>query len=99
MDIFSRPALDLESCLAECRRILKPGGVLVFRVPIAPPLWSSMQLTDGLDMDVRSFCRLIRESSTDAAHATPSPVKTLEDLRLSLEHDGEQCTATLIVPG
>ena len=99
LDIFSRPALDLESCLAECRRILKPGGVLVFRVPIAPPLWSSMQLTDGLDMDVRSFCRLIRESSTDAAHATPSPVKTLEDLRLSLEHDGEQCTATLIVPG
>lgn len=99
LDVFSRPSLHLESCLAECRRILRPGGILVFRVPIAPPLRSSMEHTDALEMDVHTFCRLMRGPVTDVGGSPPSLAERLKDLRLSIERDGHRCTATLILPG
>jgi hypothetical protein len=58
-----------------------------------------MEHTDALEMDVHTFCRLMRGPVTDVGGSPPSLAERLEDLRLSIERDGHRCTATLILPG
>ncbi len=98
LDVFDGPSVDSESCLAECRRILKPCGVLVFRVRIETTLWSSIERQKGRDIDAHTLCLLMNRRTITTDNPALSQQQALKNLRLAVEHDGRHCTVTMISP-
>jgi SAM-dependent methyltransferase len=60
--------VDLDGLLAECRRVLKPGGISVHVLPT--PTWRVLSILDYYPFVARAIFRRLRRQGADAADAS-----------------------------
>jgi hypothetical protein len=81
------PPFEIAAWLRECRRILKPGGVLKFRLPIEP---------EGAGLGEPGYCDPFWDTSDPAARSASLGLTELGGCRFVWERAGENLEATLL---
>jgi len=96
LDLFDSDSLDADASLAECARILAPGGAMKFRLPMSPEIVSLANSHSELSLDAGSFLRLVCKRTTTEGTSRGFNNAWFSGLRISLEREEKRIAGTLI---